>query len=177
MVLLLCLATIIGGCGWHLRGSQTLAVSLPPVYVEFHDVSGELRRELTQVLTAAEVSLVEQAGEAGLVLTLHDEQRGRRVLAVDNTGRVSEYELQYTLAFSVRDDAGQMLIPRDSIVQRRDYRFDESQVLAKTEEENKLFDFMRRMSIQALMRRLHTINAGAQADMPAPSDADPQDAD
>ncbi|ALP52033.1 hypothetical protein Tel_02140 [Candidatus Tenderia electrophaga] len=166
----------LSACGWHLRGSQTMDVSLPPVYLEFHNASAELRRDLNQTLASAQVNVVNQAAQAGLLLTIHNEQRGRRVLAVDSSGRVSEYELQYTLTFSARDRGGKVLIPQDSIVQQRDYRFDESQVLAKGEEEKKLFDFMRRMSIQALLRRLHALDIGAEADTPTQAEAESSNA-
>lgn len=152
-------------------------VTLPPVYLDIRSASAELRRELFQALESADVTLVNQAAEAGLLLTIHNEQRGRRVLAVDSGGRVSEYELQYTLVFSVRDHGGEILIPQDSILQQRDYRFDEAEVLAKGDEERRLFDFMRRMSIQALMRRLHALDSGAQDDTPAQIETERLDAD
>lgn len=162
----------LSACGWHLRGSQTVDVTLPPVYLEFHNAGAELRRDLTQTLESANVSLVKQPADAGLLLTIHSEQRGRRVLAVDSSGRVSEYELQYTLTFSARNNGGDILMPQDSIVQQRDYRFDEAEVLAKGEEEKKLFDFMRRMSVQALMRRLHALDNGAKTSLPVQNHAD-----
>lgn len=127
------LVTTLNGCGWHLRGSQTMDVTLPPLYLQIQSGSAELRRDLTNALESANIKLVDQS-RADLRLTIHDENRGRRVLAVNSSGQVSEYELQYELVFSVSNKAGEILIPKDSILQQRDYQFDNADVLSKSEE-------------------------------------------
>lgn len=149
---------LLNGCGWRLRGSLDTDLVLPAMFVQYHSVSSELRRDLTQTLESAGVDLQANADNAELVLVLHSENRGRRVLSINASGKVSDYELQYTVTFSVQDNAGNALIDNEQINQQRDYSFDESAVLAKSEEERRLFDFMRSMSIQTLMRRLHAVN-------------------
>jgi LPS-assembly lipoprotein len=159
------LVTALNGCGWHLHGSQTMEVALPPLYLQIQNASAELRRDLTNALESADIKLVDQT-QAELRLTIHNENRGRRVLAVNTSGQVSEYELQYELVFSVSNKAGEILIPKDSILQQRDYQFDNADVLSKSEEESRLFDFMRNQSIQALMRRLRALDTNAPAKAP-----------
>lgn len=158
LLIVVMLCSSLTACGWRLRGSLDTDLVLPPMHVQYHSASSELKRELNQALESSGVDLQANADDAELVLELHSENRGRRVLSVDRSGKVSDYELQYTLTFSVRDNAGKALIINEQINQQRDYSFDESAVLAKSEEERRLFDFMRRMSIQTLMRRLHSIN-------------------
>jgi len=143
----------LSGCGWRLRGSQEVDVALPSMQLHFQQASADLKRELTQSLQSAGVDLNSNAER---VLTIHTENQGRRVLAVDSSGKVSDYELQYELLFSLQEGK-QVLISNERIRQQRDYQFDENAVLAKGEEEQRLFDFMRRMSIQSLMRRLHAV--------------------
>jgi LPS-assembly lipoprotein len=153
LVLMLIVSTLYG-CGWRLRGSSNLDVSLPPMQLQFQQGSANLKRELRQSLVSAGVSL---NSDAERVLVIHGESQGRRVLSVDSSGKVSEYELQYELSYSLQSGQGKDLISNDRIKQQRDYQFDESAVLAMGEEERRLFDFMRRMSIQSLMRRLQTV--------------------
>lgn len=133
--------------------------------LQFQQASANLRRELTQTLESAGVDL---NGDAELVLLIHNEKQGRRVLSVGSSGKVNEYELQYELLFSVRDKQGEYLLDNERITQQRDYEFDEAAVLAKGEEEQRLFDFMRRMSIQSLMRRLHAV-AATKTETPEPA--------
>ncbi len=173
LLLILTLLTLsLNGCGWRLRGSLDSDLVLPSMHVQYQSVSAELKRELTQALKSTGVELLAKADESELLLVLHSEKRGRRVLSVGSSGKVSDYELQYTLEFSVRDNAGTALISNEQITQQRDYSFDESAVLAKSEEERKLFDFMRRMSIQTLMRRLHSLSKNKPATTAPSSNAD-----
>jgi LPS-assembly lipoprotein len=146
----------LSGCGWHLRGSQTFAVTLPPMQLQIQQGSADLKRELTQTL---ETSGVELRADAGLILVIHRENQGRRVLSVDSNGKVSEYELQYELLFSLRQVSGEILIDNEHVSQQRDYQFNDSAVLAKSEEERQLFAFMRSTSIQSLLRQLQTVVA------------------
>lgn len=151
------LAHSLQACGWHLRGSMAVDIEVPPIYLEFQNASTVLRRELTQTIESTKAPLVTDVSEAELILVIHAENRGRRVLSVDLGGNVSEYELQYELVYSVRDNAGEVLIANERTTQQRNYRFDDTEVLASGEEERKLFDFMRRTAIQAVMRRLISV--------------------
>lgn len=130
--------------------------------LQFQQAGADLKRELSQTLTTAGVDLI---NDAELVLVIHNESQGRRVLSVGSSGKVSEYDLQYELLFSLRN-GGQMLISNERISQQRDYQFDDASVLAKGEEEKRLFEFMRRMAVQKLLRRLHSavVNKAETAD-------------
>ena len=165
LIAVLCLS--MTACGWRLRGSMNLDVSLPPMQLQFQQASANLRRELTQTLESTGVEL---RNDADLVLLIHRENQGRRVLSVDSNGKVSEYELQYELLFSLSEKGGETLIDNEHISQQRDYQFDEAAVLAKSEEERRLFDFMRGMSIQSLVRQVSTAVANKTV-TPAPAPA------
>ncbi len=147
-------ALTLNGCGWHLRGSMDLGQALPPLYLDIQSGSAELRSELPQTLRSAGVTLETLREKAALVLVVEGETQERRVLAVGSAGKVSEYELQYQLRFLVRDVSGKAVMTADTIRQQRNYSFNESEVLAKDEEQQQLFGFMRSMALQTLLRRL-----------------------
>ena len=142
------------GCGWRLRGSSDIELAVPPVALRFQGASAPLQRDLRQSLSASGVQLVADA-TAEIKLVVGRDTQGRRVLSVGSAGKVSEYELQYQLAFSILDQNNQLLV-KDVITQQRDYKFDEAQVLAKGDEERQLYDFMRRSAVQSLLRRLQS---------------------
>lgn len=151
-------AMTLNGCGWRLRGSMGMEMSLPPIYLEIQNGSAELRSELPYTLRSSGVQLEPRREAAPLILMIHSELQQRRVLAVGSAGKVSEYELQYLLKFSVRDQSGKDVISTDTISQQREYSFNENEVLAKGEEEQQLFGFMRSMAIQTLLRRMQALN-------------------
>ncbi len=167
MWLSLWLLASLSACGWHLRGSQTVDLALPPLYLQVEQGSAELLREVATGLKASQVEVVANRSAARMVLTLERERSDRRVLSVDGRGNVQAYELLYRLVFSVRDSDGKLLLPSETITFQRDYSFDEAEVLAKSKEQTQLFDMMRRNAVQQLMRRLQSLadhGAGSGAD-------------
>lgn len=155
LVMLALLATL-GGCGWHLRGSQTVELSLPPVYLQAEHISQALRLALHRRLLANDIKLLKQRELAEIVLTIETEKSDRRVLSLDRSGKVQAYELQYSVRFSVKTIEGEWLLNSETLSTQRDYSFDESDVLAKNKEQEELFTVMRTNVVDQLLRRLQS---------------------
>ncbi len=154
-----CLLLILQGCGFHLRGSQSIDLTLPILFVTG---SSELQREVERALKGSGATLAASDAEAEAVLRLLDESRDRRVLSVNSSGKVSEYALRYSIRFTVTDRAGGALLVPQEVSLTRDFVFDQEAVLAKGDEEARLFETMRREAIQSLLRRLQQLNTLTQ---------------
>ncbi len=161
--LLAALVLLAAGCGFHLRGSQGDFAALPPVMVKGE---GAAMAELRRALLSAETPVVEDASQARLVVIIVDERRERRASAVGTTGRVQEYELNYTVRFRVDDPAGAALAPEQSVTVQRSYSFDSTDVNAKSNEEDGLYRDMVFDTVRQILIRLQAINASLQ--QPAP---------
>jgi LPS-assembly lipoprotein len=145
------LLLLLSGCGFDLRGSGADKLQLPPTYLAGN--AGPLKQALRHYLAIAQAPIVESEKDAQLVITLLDEDVARRVLSVDARGRVNEYEVDYTARYSVTR-AGQVLIPPETLSQQRSYTFDQSEVLAKDQEQERLVQDMRRDVVRRMMQRL-----------------------
>ncbi len=78
-----------------------------------------------------------------------------RVMAVDaTTGKAREFELLYTLAFSVRMKDGIMLIAPEQLTVRRNYVFDPTAVIGATQNVDALRRDMRRDAAGHIIRTL-----------------------
>ena len=154
-ILCLCML-LIGGCGFHLRGSLKDVGHLPVIYI--HTERGShLGIEATRVFRQAGVELTDDREQADWLLTLSDEKEDRRVLSVDSSGKVQEYELHYGLIYQLQDKNGRQLLGRQEVGQVRDYSFSGVDVLAKDDEETLLFRGMREEVAQMILRRLLTL--------------------
>lgn len=155
-VLLLALL-FLAGCGFQLRGASGEFEALPPVLVRGGDPAA---LELRQMLRMAGTTLVDEPGEAGLILSVDDVQRERRVLSVGTRGRVQEYELLYRLDWHGEDAGGREVIAPRTIAQTQNFSFDESDVIAKGSEEEYLFRQMQRSAVMQLLRSLQFSGLG-----------------
>ncbi|MDX9884339.1 LPS assembly lipoprotein LptE [Thauera sp.] len=145
-------ALLVSGCGFRLRGPQaldfaTVHINTPPET----ELGAQLRR---LIATSGTTTVTEDAEQAEARLQILGNNRGREILSLTGAGKVREYQLTQTLRFQLLDKAGKPLIPPTSLSARREYTFDDSQVLGKEQEENLLYRDMQADLVQQMMRRL-----------------------
>ena len=145
-------ALLVSGCGFRLRGPQaldfaTVHINTPPET----ELGAQLRR---LIATSGTTTVVEDAEQAEARLQILGNNRGREILSLTGAGKVREYQLTQSLRFQLLDKAGKPLIPPTSLSARREYTFDDSQVLGKEQEENLLYRDMQADLVQQMMRRL-----------------------
>lgn len=138
------------GCGFHLRGGLQDASSIP--YTFLQGATGGVARELGNL-----DKFTADPAKAQVTLNILRESFDRRVLSVGTGGRVSEYEVIYTVSFAAQDQAGKSLIEPQTITLTRDYQFNKAQVLAEDQQEAALRRDMVRDAAQQIVRRLQAL--------------------
>jgi LPS-assembly lipoprotein len=94
---------------------------------------------------------------ADVILDLQGEQRQRVVAGRSAGGQVRELQLRITVRFRLITPDGTELIPETELAQQRDISYNESQALAKENEEVVLYRDMQSDLVQQLMRRLAVV--------------------
>jgi LPS-assembly lipoprotein len=152
------MASLLAGCGFRLRASQTFAFDTVAVTPDSGvGVAGELTRYLgSKVRPVAP----QPGGEAPQVIVdILQELRDKTVVAVNASGQVREFQLRIRVKFRMRTPQGRELITDTEIVQQRDISFNESAVLAKEAEEGLLYRDMQSDIVQQLLRRLSAVKS------------------
>lgn len=160
-VLALGLTVLLSACGFHLRGSNgsfmlpfaTMYIGLP----ETSPLAIDLKRYIRAIGSTEVVDTKDGADAILDVLTDPERNRTKTILSLNSNGRVSEYQLGYSINFRVLDKAGNQLLAPTTISLNRPITFNESQVLAKETEEAQLYRDMRNDLVQQIMRRLAAI--------------------
>jgi LPS-assembly lipoprotein len=138
---LLCLAagwmTLVSGCGFHLRGQALLPAALATPYIETGDRYTPLYAALEARLRAAGAQPAADPASASAVIRLHRDETGRELLSVSADNTPGEFEVYYTVEYSVRA-GGSDLLARQQVTLTRDFGYDETAVLAKEQEEQSL---------------------------------------
>jgi LPS-assembly lipoprotein len=150
-ILTLVLALLLAGCGFRLRG--TAEVPFESVYVPgaTSGIALDLKRNI-QAGTKARV--VDDPKAADAVLQFTEETRQKEILSLTGTGRVREFQLRYRVGFRVHDGKGTEFVPPSTIQLTRDVTFNDTEILAKEQEEQLLFRDMQSDMVQQIMRRL-----------------------
>jgi len=143
---------LVASCGFHLRGEanypfDTIFVNAPS--------SPPLSMELTRALNAAgKAKVVESVVGAEVALDVPSVIDDKEVLSLSSGGSVREYQLVKRIAFRLHDKNGSDWMPAGEIVVRRSYTFNETQVLARDLQEQRLLREMQTDAVQQIVRRL-----------------------
>jgi LPS-assembly lipoprotein len=162
------LALVIVGlsaCGFQLRGSYALPFDTLHIGIaETNELHAQIRRN---VEAGSATRIVSAAKEADASLSVLLDQPLKKILSLDASGRVREFQLERTFSFRVLDAKGGVLIAPSQIVVRRDITFSDAQVLSKEAEEALLWRDIQNDLVQQLLRRLATAKPAAATPSPA----------
>jgi LPS-assembly lipoprotein len=148
---------LLAGCGFRLQGSAPLPRSIALVRIDTTDTESDFYFGLRKALLAAGTRIDEDGSDASAtVIHVLTDAVAQRVLTVSALNVPTEYELSYSLKFSVTAQ-GQDLIPAESHVLVRDYNFSESQLLAKERETRILSEALAHDLVSVVMRRLSSL--------------------
>lgn len=157
--LILCLALVLGACGFQLRGAVKLPYQSIHIALPENSVLGtELRR---QIKANQATQLVDKPASADAVFRPIEEKRERIIASLTAKGQAREYQLRLRYAFRVEDGKGQPLTPVNEIVLARELTYDDNQVLAKQQEEDFLWQSMQKDLAQQILRRLAAVQPRA----------------
>jgi len=149
-ILILISILALSACGFQMRGTADLAFK--NLYMQGSNLT--IKKDLIRSLKVNGVTVVDDPEKAELLLELLSEQREQNILSLSGGGLVREFELVYRVNFRLRSPDSTVWGPVQKIEGRRDYSYDDTQLLAKQFEEERLFEDMRNDAVREIMRLL-----------------------
>ena len=150
------IAALLAGCGFHLQGRTPLPAVVRTPYVEAPDSQSDFVQYLRHALLSNGAQLTAQKERASAVVSILRDSVARRVLSVSATNQPNQYEVTYTVGFSVNAAGKELLAPQE-LTATRTYSFDERLLLAKNHEEEILRQDMAHDLADMVMRRLASL--------------------
>jgi LPS-assembly lipoprotein len=150
------LAVMLAGCGFHLQGHSPLPRQFKLSYVDANDRQSDFVQGLRNALLVAGVELTDDTKTATATVHVLDDKHSQRVLSVSPDNLPREYELTYTVRFSVTAGDKELLAAQE-VSTTREYSFTVSELLAKENEEAILQAALAHDLVDVVMRRLSTL--------------------
>lgn len=138
-----------------MRGQNNFALPFQKLYVQSANEFAPFINELKIAIGASDVQITESPDQAQLTLQIVSEVTDKQILSLSAAGRVLEYRLQYRISLRAYDQKQQEWLAPQEITLRRDYSYDDTQVIAKQQEEALLYKNMRGDAVQQVLRRLN----------------------
>jgi LPS-assembly lipoprotein len=147
-------ALLLAGCGFELRRAPPLAFRT--IALTGFSPRSPLAEELKQALSR-QVMVMASPAEVDVVLQALADARERSVVAQTSAAQVREVQLRVKLQFKAHRPDGRELVPASLLLAARDMSFNETQALAKAQEEAELFREMQTDVVLQVMRRLASV--------------------
>ena len=135
-------------CGFQLRGG--IEANFESISID--GGSAGFVKQLKKRLRQSSIAVLSSGGEVQLEIV--DDLLDKRILSLNSDGRISEYELNYKVSFRVKgqnDSEWGQLINNEV---RRQYTYDDENVVAKALEEEKLINGMRDELIRTITAQI-----------------------
>ena len=158
MATVMTIAASLHACGFQLRGSLDISKDISSIYIEQNSVF-DLAREIKLLLATNNIEVVEDVKQSKAQLTLLKEEKTRRVISVDGSGRAREYLLYYKINFVIKTKQSETSAIenieanniQDSVSITRNLLFDPVAVLAVTNETEILYRDMQRDAARLIL--------------------------
>jgi LPS-assembly lipoprotein len=153
---LLMVVLLASGCGFHLQGNGSLPEGTRKIYVVTADEVTPFAVELRRAIERAGGEMTNTSAEADTVVRIQRDRSGRRVLSVSARNTPQEYEIFYSIEYSV-DRGGREVLETQPLEMIRNLSFDETQLLAKDREEAIVREAMAKDLAMLVTRRLESL--------------------
>ena len=155
-VVAVALTLLLGGCGFHLQGRQTLSPVLAAAYLDPVDAQSDFYLGLRGALRASGSRIQEAAVAGAATIRIIDDGTSERVLTVSARNVQTAYQLIYKVTIAV-SSGGRELIPPEEHTVSREYSFDAAALLAKEREKEVLSAALADDLVTIVMRRLASL--------------------
>ena len=139
-----------------MQGAFIVPAGMERTYIAADDHYSFFYRELRRQLQANGMLLVDDPTESTATLSIHIDNTDQRVLSVSARNVPTEYEVYYSIEYSV-DSGEQSLLTRQFITLTRDYTYDETLVLGKAREEQLLREAIVNDLVRVVLKQLGTL--------------------
>ncbi len=143
-------------CGFQLRVAPDIPAEMSRTYISADDKFSLFYRTLRSELKNAGVQLVDSPAKASAVFSILADKTDQRVLSVSARNVPREFEVFYTVFYSV-ESGNSTIMPPQSLTRTRDYTYDETLVLGKAREEELLREAIVDDLVEVILKQLSSL--------------------
>jgi LPS-assembly lipoprotein len=152
----LALLVALAACGFQLQGVTSTPEAMQRTYISTTDQFSPFYRQLRQTLQASGVEVIDSPADATATLTILDDFTDQRVLSVSARNVPTEFEVFYTVRYTITSGESSLLDPQE-LTLTRDYTYDATLVLGKEKEEQLMRDAIVDDLVRIVMKQISTI--------------------
>lgn len=139
-----------------MQGALEMPAEMQSTYIATDDRYSLFYRKLERALQTSGLQVVDSPATSTATLTIHEDETGQRVLSVSARNVPTEFEVFYSVEYSIGNEES-TLLDRRSLTLTRDYTYDETLVLGKAREEQVLRNAIADDLVRIVLKQLGTL--------------------
>ncbi|PWB34392.1 hypothetical protein DCO48_06745 [Pseudomonas sp. SDI] len=165
-LLVMGLAVLLSACGFHLRGTDTNALTVKDMNLSARDAYGPTVTQLRNVMKNSGVNV---SASAPYELVLTSESETQRAASYAGAGRSVDYELSTVLSYTIQGRNNAPLLS-DKLEVQKIYSYDGNNITGSGQEAAQIRSEMRRELVQKMMSRLQMLSPAQLEQLQAKAD-------
>ena len=149
----LLVSTSLVACGFRMQGIGQFPVSLATTYIDTSDRYSVFYRELRAELEQGGVKVVDSPVHSNAIIRIEADNSGQNVLTVSGRNVPTEYNVFYTISYSVWVESEEVL-PVQDIGLTQAYTYDATTVLGKNRERDAIRDALAENLVRQVAQQL-----------------------
>ena len=146
-ILLLVLTSSFISCGYQLRGAQEVSFKSISIDGGSKKFSKILKKKFNQ--SGVKINAV----DSEISLEIINDNLSKEILSLSSKGKVREYQITYRVTYRVKSKDGEWG-SAVKIETSRDYTFDDTNIISKTEEELRIIKGMQDQLIRTMVTQI-----------------------
>ena len=146
-ILLLILTSSFISCGYQLRGAQEISFKSISIDGGSKKFSKILKKKFKQ--SGVKINAV----DSKISLEIINDNLSKEILSLSSKGKVREYQITYRVTYRVKSKDGEWG-SAVKIETSRDYTFDDTNIISKTEEELRIIKGMQDQLIRTMVTQI-----------------------
>ncbi|RQW77954.1 MAG: hypothetical protein EHM62_07960 [Methylococcus sp.] len=152
--LLLVLAALWSGCGFHLRGEIPGTAQEKTFFISGVGPGNPVYGNLANLLVNSGGILASKPTDASAIVNILKVRHIRRPITLSAAGRANMFDLRLLVIYEVQNPKGEVLIPEKELEIRREYFNTQGSPLGQGLEETQLRAEMEKEASQTLLRQV-----------------------
>jgi outer membrane lipopolysaccharide assembly protein LptE/RlpB len=149
----LLVSTSLVACGFRMQGIGQFPASLATTYIDTSDRYSVFYRELRAELEQGGVKVVDSPVHSNAIIRIEADNSGQNVLTVSGRNVPTEYNVFYTISYSVWV-ASEQVLPLQDIGLTQAYTYDATIVLGKNRERDAIRDALAENLVRQVAQQL-----------------------
>ena len=147
----------LAACGFRLAGTASLPEELSTIHLQARNFSEQQQDEIHGRLTRAGATVVDQAAEDAVSLTVSFKVIPDRRLATGGSGGKNIVRVARSLDFSLKSYTGEIIAPVKTLRQQSDIELDTNSLLASKQEKANVIRDLEQALFKQLINQLQRI--------------------